>query len=323
MSDRYALLTVDTEALPNRAETDHVRRLILGKHGDREAGVKEMALIGEEYGARLIFFLDLCGAYPYLDELREIAAWLVARGQDVELHAHPEYLPLSFWEERGLNQRPWYMNEYPDDRAQFIIGYFTKLLTEFTGKKPVAFRAGSFRWNSAILKALASNGYKLSFNNSMCAVANAQCPFSLPTNQPFRWSNGLIEIPVSERHIFPLLQKNWWARLQYPQSKYYRFRASGFSFIPGSVDFEEKFLVFLLHSWSFLYRDENGYEIYKEDKWLERYRAFLQLLSRECDIINCAEALDLIERGKIKLAPPVNIALANRPARKPAAARDN
>ncbi|MDE5832970.1 MAG: hypothetical protein K2H64_08305, partial [Desulfovibrio sp.] len=193
MPDRYAMLTVDTEALPNRAETDHVNRLILGKHGDKQAGVKEMALIAREYGARLVFFLDLCGAYPYLDELKAVAQWLVREGQDVQAHAHPEYLPLSFWEEHGRRQRPWYMNDYSFERAGFIIKYFTDLLYSFTGERPIAFRAGSFRWNTATLRALKENGYLFSFNNSMCAVDNGQCPFSLPTNQPYRWSNGLIE----------------------------------------------------------------------------------------------------------------------------------
>ena len=146
----------------------------------------------------------------------------------------------------------------------------------------------------------------------MCAVANGQCPFSLPTNLPYRWSNGLIEIPVSEKHIFPFLKNNWWARLQYPQSKYYRFRPETLSFLPGSVRPQENFLVFLLHSWSFLYRDENGFEVYQENRWLEKYREFLRILSRECEIITCSELLDLINEGKIKISHTEPIASALR-----------
>ena len=41
----------------------------------------------------MVFFVDLCGAYQNIGQVREVAVWLDSRGQDVELHLHPEYLP--------------------------------------------------------------------------------------------------------------------------------------------------------------------------------------------------------------------------------------
>lgn len=59
--NRYAILTVDTEALPKRASKDHVARLMWGEHEAGRAGVAEMSAIGDEFGAKHLFFVDLCG----------------------------------------------------------------------------------------------------------------------------------------------------------------------------------------------------------------------------------------------------------------------
>lgn len=310
MKNRYAILTVDTEALPNRAPNDHVNRLILGIHGEHSAGVREMANIGSEFGASLVFFLDLCGAIEYRDELEAVAKWLHRRGQDVQLHAHPEYLPKSFWQQHKRDIRPYYLNTYTLDRANFIITHFANMLKSFTGQAPRAFRAGSFRWNSCTLGALQKNGITFSFNNSMCAVYNQQCPFSVGDNAPFQWSNGIIEIPVTERRIFSFINPTWWARLQYPQSRFFKFRTGAARLLPGSVPDDMDLMVFLIHSWSFLYRDADGFEVYRDDRLMSRFRKFLKKLSSQCEIITTAELSELIASGEIRLSHVEKVANA-------------
>lgn len=313
MANKYALITVDTEALPNRSETDHVRRLIWGEHVNGRAGVREMCSVGNEFGVKHVFFVDMCGAYARRDEIEEVVRWLDKDGQDVEMHAHPEYLPEDFWPQFHFKYRPRFMNQYADEKDDFVINYFGSILSTILGRPLRAFRAGSFRWNAGTLRALAKHNISLSFNNSMCAVNNKQCLHSLPTNLPFRWENGVIEIPMSEKYILPRLQKNWWARLQYPQSKFFRYRPWWASFLPGSVSHRTPFMVFLLHSWSLMYWDENGYGIYKDDARIEGYRKLLKQLTKDYDIITTAELLDLIERKKIPLQHQETLAAAELP----------
>lgn len=311
MKSRYALLTVDTEALPNRAEADHVNRLILGVHGSHRAGVLEMADICGEFNSALIFFLDLCGAWEQRDELAAVAQELVARGQDVQLHAHPEYLPDSFWNEHKLNKRPFFLNKYKEDRAEYVLTLLTEQLAEMTGKRPVAFRAGSFRWNAATLNVLKKLGIRYSFNNSMGAVCLNQCPFSRPSNEIYQWSNGVVELPVSEKQIFSFLDPPWWARLQYPQSTYFRHRSHWFSWLPGSAPDSLNPAVFLLHSWSFLQRDKNGYEVYANDRVMNGFRKFVRNLKLDYDIITTHELSELIERGEIPISHVEDVSKAD------------
>lgn len=311
--NKYAFITIDTEALPNRAATDHVRRLIWGEHANGTAGVREMCAIGDEFGAKHVFFVDMCGAYVRGDEMLAVVRWLHNAGQDVQLHAHPEYLPEDFWPKHNFKYRPRFMNQYADDKDDFVIGYFGNMITEVTGKPLRAFRAGSFRWNAGTIRALARHNIPLSFNNSMCAVHNEQCLHSLPTNLPFKWSNGIIEIPMSEKNILPRLEQDWWARLQYPQSKFFRYRPGWASFLPGSISHQTPLLVFLLHSWSLLYWDENGHGVYRDDARLEGYRKLLKRLSKDYDIITTAELLNVINRGEIHLSHTEDLARAELP----------
>lgn len=310
MKNHYALLTVDTEALPKRAPRDHVHRLIWGEHSNGRAGIREMCSIGSEFGVKHIFFVDVCGAYSYRQELERVIRWLDKEGQDVQLHAHPEYLPGDFWPEYNFNYRPRFMNQYSDDKDDFVIGHFGDMITAITHKPLRAFRAGSFRWNAGTIRALAKHGIPLSFNNSMCAVHNEQCLHSLPMNTPFRWSNGIIEIPMTEKNILPRLERDWWARLQYPQSKFFRYRPWWASFLPGSVSHKTSLLIFLLHSWSLLFWDENGYGIYKDDSRIEGYRHLLKNLSKDYDIITTSELLDLVEQGKMRITHTENLSHA-------------
>ncbi len=309
---RYAILTVDTEALPKRASRDHVTRLIWGQHDRGTAGVREMCAIGDEFNAKHVFFVDICGAYAYREQMHEVIRWLDKEGQDVQLHAHPEYLPDDFWIQHGLSFKPRYMNQYTDDRrAEFVLKHFGGQISDITGKEILAYRAGSFRWNACTIRALAAANIPLSFNNSMNAYFVKQCVYSEPTNLPYKWSNGVIEVPITERRILPKVgKKEWWARLQFPESSYFIFRPWWGPLSLNILSGAPEFSVFLLHSWSLLYWDENGYGTYRDDRRLEDYRKLLKNLSRDYDIITTAQFLDLHARGKITTTHTVDIAHA-------------
>lgn len=309
---RYAILTVDTEALPKRAPCNHVKRLIWGEHAAGTAGIREMCAIGDEFNAKHIFFVDLCGAYAYRDEMHEVIRWLDNEGQDVQLHTHPEYLPDAFWSEHGIDRRPQYMNQYADDaRAEFVIKHFAGEVSGITGKDILAFRAGSFRWNACTIRALGAVGIRLSFNNSMAAYYATQCVYSEQTNFPYDWSNGLIEVPVTERKILPKVGKeDWWARLQFPESSYFRFRPWWGGLLLNMFSGAPEFSVFLLHSWSLLNWDENGYGTYQGDQHVEGYRKLLKKLAKDYDIITSRDFLELHAQGKITTTHTVDLAHA-------------
>jgi len=309
----YLLLTIDVEALAKRARTDHVQLLVWGRHANGTAGVREICGIGAEFGVKHVCFVDLCATLGGQGEMGAVVRWLVQDGQDVQLHAHPEVLPASFWQTQGLSAQPALMNEYVDSaRAEFVLRHFGGALEELTGQRIRAFRAGSFRWNAHTLRALGRLGVPLSFNNSMRAFRAGQCPFSVPTAAPFRWSNGVVELPLAERLLPPTpTRPERWASLTYPPSAYFSPldlpRPTLWQrFMPGAA----QVTVLLLHSWSFLYWDENGHATYRDDARLEGYRKLLARLTKDYDVITTKDFLDLLARGKIKTSHTVDVAQA-------------
>lgn len=307
----YALLTVDAEALPKRSSTDHVRRLVLGQHPTGSAGVREMASIGNEFGVKHVFFADMCGAYGHLQQMQEVVSWLHDEGQDVQLHTHPETLPNSFWKEHGLSVLPRHMNEYTaQSRAEFVLRYFSKLITDITNKPIIAHRAGSFRWNALTIHALRALNIPLSFNQSMRALESGRGVHGEPDCLPYTWSNGVIEVPVTERWVpgVPGFRPDRWVSLTYPESPYFKF---GSRPIPAwKHPFAPKpapVTVVLLHSWSLLERDEAGHAVYRDDRLLEGYRKFLRRLVKDCEVITTAEFLELHAQGKIDISRTVNL----------------
>ena len=301
---RYLMLTVDTEALPNRAPDNHVDRLMWGRHENGTAGVAQMAEIANEFGSHMVFFVDLCGAYQNIGQVREVARWLEKHGQDVELHLHPEYLPKEYWNDTPYQWKPKLLNVYEEknaDKEYFLIKTFADDLSSAIGRKITAFRAGSFRWNKVTIDTLKKLDIPMSFNNTRAAMALKQCPYASPMQRPFKWSNGIIEVPVTEKNFFPKFSDNWWVRFQYPLCSLVRYRSRWCSFIPYSVSARDEFLVCLMHSWSFLYRNSDGYEIYRDERRVEEFRSMLKKMSLDFDVIDSRELLDLINTGKIKI----------------------
>lgn len=303
------MLTVDTEALPKRASEGHVTRLIWGEHEKGTAGVREMCAAADDVNSKLTFFVDACGAYAQIDEVAAVVRWLDAAGQDVQLHAHPEYLPEQFWKAHGFKYQPRFLNQYGAEKAAFTIKHFGKFISDLTGKPLRAFRAGSFRWNADTVRSLAEAGIPLSFNNSMRALADGQCIYSEPTNQPYLWSNGIIEVPVTERHVaLPIIGKSWWQKFQFPVGDFLGNRPWRVlrPYTTGGND--ASFLVLLLHSWSLLYWDKNGHAVYRDDKRVEDFHKLMRRLSKDYDIITTAEFLDLHAQGKITTTHTVDLA---------------
>jgi len=310
---RYVLVTIDDEAQPKRASQDHVKRLIWGEHENGTAGIREMCAAADDVGAKLVHFVDACGVYLHGEAFAEAVRWLVSAGHDVQLHTHSEFLPDAFWTEHGFSIRPRMLNEYEEARSIFTIRYFSDYLASITGKPIKAFRAGSFRWNAGTLKAQAELGIPLSFNHSMRAYMDGACAFAEPSDQPFQWSNGVIEVPITERK-FPAFGKGetpWWGRLAFPSSP--RYRDPPWRILwPYTLGKDRQVLVLLMHSWSLLYWDENGHGVYRDDRRHEDFRKLMRRLSKDYDIITTEDFLDLHARGKIETPRTLDVSLAEK-----------
>ena len=117
------MVTVDTEALPARAEHSHVGRLIWGRYREGSAGITEIARLAQDASFPFLFFLEMASASEQPVVFQRVAQFLQDSGQDIELHFHPEILGRSFWRERGARMSTTRQDLYARDTAHHTLEF--------------------------------------------------------------------------------------------------------------------------------------------------------------------------------------------------------
>jgi hypothetical protein len=282
------LITVDTEALPKRAPDSHVERLIWGRCPEGVAGIAELVAVSRWLGAPFLFFLDAAGAYSQPEKFREVASYLRGHGQDVELHFHPEILGRGFWKRHGVELVGIRQDLFSRDIAFKTLEVAVDTFEHVCGRRPRAYRAGSFRWNRWTIEALHEQRIPYSFNSSRSTSSRPDySTFAHDASHCFRWSNRVVEVPCGEGRFRSEL-----VSLRYPIR------------LPSGCDFHDLVqavhrsnhdalvLVVVLHSWSLLGRDpETGHVRYDGPGFLDRFMRFVDKARHDFEFIG----LDTLE----------------------------
>lgn len=199
MNKPLSFISFDVEALPRRASQDHVDRLVWGRLGGGEFGIRRICGVLEQHKIKGNFMIDFAMSALYGDKaVKEIADHLLGRGHEVHLHLHSELL-IPKW---ALQSDRWHSMVGMDQ----VDGALSMSLLEFaafkyrlsTGLEPTVFRAGSFRFNAFTCDAAARLGYKLctNFNSERHGATWSVHDPRVRNNEPFRWSEKLAELPV-------------------------------------------------------------------------------------------------------------------------------
>lgn len=146
------------------------------------------------------FFVDPMPALVYgLAPVRRMVETILAAGQEVQLHLHPNWTEARLGD-GGVRHARFQLHDYSLTEQTELLVRATDLLVEAGAPKPIAFRAGSYAANDDTLTALGTLGfsYDSSHNGS---EAHAASRISLPVHQiapirPFPDSD-LIEVPVT------------------------------------------------------------------------------------------------------------------------------
>src|SRR3546814_1290826 len=97
--------------------------------------------------------------------IAEIVRPIVARGHEVQLHIHTEWLRFARFNPAGkLTGRN--IGDFPLSAQKKLIGLARDILVSAGAPEPIAFRAGNFGANDDTLRALAALGFRFdsSFN---------------------------------------------------------------------------------------------------------------------------------------------------------------
>jgi SAM-dependent methyltransferase len=298
---RRLMITVDVEAQPPRATQDHVERLIFGRWPDaRPGGIIELMAAAERNGARLVMFFDFTEEYEYGQPIRDAAKLIHDQGHDLQLHAHPVFVPDSFWEARGAEGFAL-LDRATALQANALFEDLSRQYYEITGKLPLAFRGGGYRYNANILGALTNNGVRL--DSSYIATRNNQ-PFPLGLMSQFRWANGPYELPVS---TIPFDGE---------QLQEFNFNSKAFPDAQRMLDYLDAFYAkmgddavatLVMHSWSLSEQQEDRIFGPPAGELVERFDQFLAGIRGSVQVITSPEFLQLVDTGSIPTARTVSI----------------
>ncbi|HTL17701.1 MAG TPA: hypothetical protein VL793_10710 [Patescibacteria group bacterium] len=311
---KYLILTCDSEALPKEAPDHHVDRLIWGRFPDApyEAGIGKMMDVADELGMKMVFFHDVLEHFMYGAETDRAARSILERGHDLQMHMHIEFLPPDFWPSQGYQRVTWAMNLFNDQAARVVVQCGIELFERMAGRKPIAYRAGAFRYNMSILRALGEFQIPLSFQYYPATALKSSFPhgFDAGILPVFRWNNGVVEIPLGaiER---PHPRKGL--------SRYLPFELNDLRDAQHARDLMEEFwnngpefnvYVMLLHSWSFLDKNATNHFAWQSDARVRLFREILAGLPSDVEVITATQLLQKMSAGEIVPAfdMPVQVA---------------
>lgn len=187
------LITIDTELSPGLHQCgvtpaeNHVAS-IEGRAGGDIVGVGWQMDRLEAHGLRGVFFVDPMPALVYGPQvLPPIVAPIRARGHEVQLHIHTEWLA---WVSRSPvgGRQGRNIGDFEFDDQLILIALARNLLQAGGAPRPTAFRAGNFGADARTLLALRQLGF--AWDSSV----NEGFAGSLPTTAALGWAG---ELPVS------------------------------------------------------------------------------------------------------------------------------
>lgn len=191
-------LTIDTEVMW-RHHSDGLASAEIFERSLEPAGVGvsyKLEMLAQ-HGLKACFFVDPMPALTFgLAPLRGIVEKILAAGQEVQLHLHPNWTSAVSGD-GGASASRFELAEYSFAEQRALISGATDLLTAIGAPNPIAFRAGSYSANADTLRALAELGFSYDASHN-----GGEHPWPSAIDLPARHIapvriDGVIEIPVT------------------------------------------------------------------------------------------------------------------------------
>ena len=148
------LLTVDTESTMAGVQPLPPEAMVYGRLAAGVYGIERIMDCCEARGLRTTFFLSTLEALHHgEDHVRRMAATVLDRGHDAQLHLHPNWWRGDFARKR--------LTDYSLDEQRTVLAEAVAAYRRACGTEPLAHRAGGLWLNHDTLRALAEAGIPL------------------------------------------------------------------------------------------------------------------------------------------------------------------
>jgi peptidoglycan/xylan/chitin deacetylase (PgdA/CDA1 family) len=201
------IFSIDSEISMGGARADNAlppigaRRRIWGETEQGAFGISRFIELFDQHRMRGVFFLE--GVARRLvgeAELAEAARFITERGHDVELHVHPEFeVDPAPWRSNGGTRPSALLHEHSFEEQRRLIRETAAAIERWTGRRPIAFRAGGYSASEVTLRALAAEGLFIDSSYDRWAIDSGSCGFrrELELNDVAVLDGGVLEVPVT------------------------------------------------------------------------------------------------------------------------------
>ena len=283
--------------------SEHVSRCVWGTFGNERAGITEMMDAADDAGVKISFFVDVLEIYSYSTEIIDVMQYIDSRGHDVQMRMYPAMVNSSSWSEI-LTSEQWiesgavkdnYMSCWTQETADY---WFTKSMEVFDlagVDRPIAYRAGAYRYCDTIISSMAKHGLTQSYNYNLFSTTQN---FSYGYVQNFEWENGIMEFPVSyvvdengEIDVYSRIDESVYEQEWQVSETFERFFSS---------QQETRVMTMVLYSFSFLSKNESNYFYLEDSSKLDLFTNFLENLPDDYKVVSVTELQEYIDQGIIK-----------------------
>lgn len=203
-------LTIDTEYAaslpkvggPGSREENFARSIRCDTTGGPVGTEHQMDVI-DRYGVKGVFFVDPMPALLWgVAAIEDVVGPIVARGHDVQLHCHTEWLALAGNDpvRRRLagDLSGQHIKNFPFEEQCRILEWARDTLVSAGAPPPVVFRAGNYGANDDTLRALAAIGVPYDTSHAPALAGRGACAITLgaEVRRPVL-HQGVIELPIS------------------------------------------------------------------------------------------------------------------------------
>jgi hypothetical protein len=197
------------------------------------------------------------------------------------------------WIESGASKET-YMTCWTQETADYWISKAMEIFDLAGIDRPIAFRGGAYRYCDTVIRAMGNHGMTQSYNYNMFTSTQN---FSYGYIQNFEWENGIMELPISY-----VIDENGEIELSS------RIDESTYEWNISINETFERFYVnqpstrvmtMILHSFSFLSKNESNYFYLEDYSKLDHFRDFLNNFPSEFQIVSASELQVYIDQGII------------------------
>ena len=173
-------------------------RAIWGEYGSKRLGIPLIVDVLEENGLAATFFVEaFTDEQGYPGEMERVCEYLLDRGQDVQLHIHPNHKHYGLKLEGKPYPRTDQMADLEPAAQHELLAEGCDRIERWTGRRPIAFRAGNMAGSEGMLEQLATVGIRIDSSYTF-TYAGGRCGFS--PRDPYngsKWYGDVLELALT------------------------------------------------------------------------------------------------------------------------------